>query len=165
MPENTQSLCCFFDLAELAFGSQTSLTASSKSPALQDFYFSWRISYIPHLNVRWQRVGVPDAKCPAVMWSHLVRPFHPEVLIAYAWAIRKRPGQAINIYDPALEYFWRASRVAPDQSLHSADAALELKWLWRLFIPGYIKGDIDSFIGIVKSRFSTFLIFRRIQRP
>lgn len=37
----------------------------------QNSYFTWRISGIPHLHVSWQYVGVPNAKCPAVMWSHL----------------------------------------------------------------------------------------------
>lgn len=45
----------------------------SESQELQpDVYFTWRISGIPHLNVSWQYVGVPDTKCHAVMWSHLM---------------------------------------------------------------------------------------------
>lgn len=54
-------------------GAQNCLTASSESQELSQIlvYFTWRISGIPHLNVSWQYVGVPDAKCPAVMWSHL----------------------------------------------------------------------------------------------
>lgn len=43
----------------------------SGTPARFPVYFTWRISGIPHLNVIWQYVGVPDAKCPVVMWSHL----------------------------------------------------------------------------------------------